>query len=57
MGGLRWEKQLIQGLDNITFIDLDHFSPRVGFAWDFLNDGRAKAYGAYSHFVQMIRST
>ena len=54
MGGLRWEKQLIRGLDNITFIDLDHFSPRVGFAWDFLNDGKSKAYGSYSHFGQMV---
>lgn len=35
-------------------MDLDHFSPRIGFAWDFLNDGRTKAYGSYSHFVQMI---
>lgn len=54
MAGLRWEKQLIRGLDNITFLDLDHFSPRVGFAWDFLNDGRSKAYASYSQFVQMI---
>lgn len=54
MAGLRFEKQLIRGLDNITFLDLDHFSPRVGFAWDFLSDGKSKAYGSYSHFVQMI---
>ncbi|MGH9316948.1 MAG: TonB-dependent receptor [Thermoanaerobaculia bacterium] len=52
--GLRWEKQIIRGLDNITFINVDHFSPRVGFAWDFLNDGRTKAYGSYSHFVPII---
>ena len=54
MAGLRWEKQLIRGLDNFTFIDIDHFSPRVGFAWDFLNDGKSKAYASYSQFVQMI---
>lgn len=54
MAGLRFEKQLIRGLDNITFLDLNHFSPRVGFAWDFLSDGKSKAYGSYSHFVQMI---
>ena len=40
--GVRWEKQLIKGLDNITFIDIDHFSPRVGFTWDFLNNGRTR---------------
>ncbi len=52
--GVRWEKQVIKGLDNITFINIDHFSPRVGFAWDFLNDGKTKAYGSYSHFGEMI---
>ena len=52
--GVRWEKQLIKGLDNITFIDVDHFSPRVGFTWDFLNNGRTKAYASYSQFVPLI---
>ncbi len=52
--GVRWEKQLIKGLDNITFINVNHFSPRVGFAWDFLNDGKTKFYGSYSHFAEMI---
>ncbi len=52
--GVRWEKQLIKGVDNITFIDVDHFSPRIGFAWDFLNDGKTKFYASYSHFVEMI---
>ena len=52
--GVRWEKQLIKGLDNITFIDIDHFSPRVGFTWDFLNNGKTKAYGSYSQFVPLI---
>ena len=52
--GVRWEKQLIKGLDQITFINVDHFSPRAGFTWDFLNDGRGKVYAAYSHFVQIV---
>ena len=52
--GVRWEKQLIKGLDNITFIDIDHFSPRVGFTWDFLNNGKTKAYASYSQFVPLI---
>jgi hypothetical protein len=52
--GVRWEKQLIKGLDDITYIDIDHFSPRVGFTWDFLNNGRSKAYASYSQFVPLI---
>ena len=52
--GVRWEKQLIKGLDNITYIDIDHFSPRVGVTWDFLNNGKSKAYASYSQFVPLI---
>ncbi len=52
--GVRWEKQLIKGLGDITYINIDHFSPRVGFTWDFLNNGRSKAYASYSEFVEMI---
>ncbi len=52
--GVRWEKQLIRGLDDITYIDIDHFSPRVGFTWDFLNNGQTKAYASYSQFVPLI---
>ncbi len=52
--GVRWEKQMIRGLDNITYIDIDHFSPRVGFTWDFLNNGKTKAYASYSQFVPLI---
>src|SRR5262249_52108751 len=52
--GVRWEKQEIKGLGNITYIDINHFSPRVGFTWDFLNNGRSKAYASYSEFVPMI---
>jgi Carboxypeptidase regulatory-like domain/TonB dependent receptor-like, beta-barrel len=52
--GVRWEKQLIRGLDNLTYIDIDHFSPRVGFTWDFMNNGRTKAYASYSQFVPFI---
>ena len=52
--GVRWEKQLIKGLDQITFIDVNHFSPRVGVTWDFMNDGRGKLYASYSNFVQIV---
>ncbi len=52
--GVRWEKQEIKGLDNITYIDINHFSPRVGVTWDFLNNGKTKAYASYSQFVPLI---
>ncbi len=52
--GVRWEKQEIKGLDDITYISIDHFSPRVGVTWDFLNNGRSKAYASYSQFVPLI---
>lgn len=52
--GVRWEKQEIKGLGNITYINIDHFSPRVGVTWDFLNNGRSKAYASYSQFVPLI---
>jgi hypothetical protein len=51
---VRWEQQRIIGLDDITYINVNHFSPRVGFSWDFLNNGRSKAYGSYSQFVPII---
>jgi Carboxypeptidase regulatory-like domain/TonB-dependent Receptor Plug Domain len=52
--GVRYERELVRGLNNFTYLDMDHVSPRVGFTWDFLNDGRGKLYGSYSHFVQII---
>ncbi|MET0618862.1 MAG: TonB-dependent receptor, partial [Thermoanaerobaculia bacterium] len=52
--GVRWEKQLIRGLGDLTYIDIDHFSPRVGFTWDFMNNGQTKAYASYSQFVPLI---
>jgi hypothetical protein len=52
--GVRWEKQRIVGQDNVTYISVDHFSPRVGFTWDFLNNGRSKAYASYSQFVPIV---
>jgi outer membrane receptor protein involved in Fe transport len=64
--GVRWEKQLIKGasysgdVPNVvegplqTYIDINHFSPRVGVSWDFLNDGRTKFFASYGDFVESI---
>ena len=52
--GVRWEKQTIRGLDQLTYININHFSPRIGFAWDALNDGKTKVSGSYSQFIPII---
>ena len=52
--GVRWEKQIIRGLDQLTYININHFSPRMGFAWDPMSDGKTKVSGSYSHFVPII---
>ncbi len=65
--GLRWEKQLIKGASYTTepdgsivagplttYINIQHFSPRVGISWDFLKDGRTKFFASYGDFVESI---
>ena len=52
--GVRYEQQLLKGLGNVTYINVNHFSPRVGFSWDFLNNGKSRFYGSYGQFVQAI---
>jgi hypothetical protein len=52
--GLRWEKQVVHGLNDVVYININHFSPRVGFAWDPSNDGKTKISGSYSHFIPII---
>ena len=65
--GVRWEKQLIKGASYTTepdgsivagpltnYININHFSPRVGVSWDFLNDGKTKFFASYGEFVETI---
>ncbi len=64
--GVRWEQQLIQGASYTgaegslvqgpltTYININHFSPRVGVSWDFLNDGKTKLFASYGDFVESI---
>jgi hypothetical protein len=64
--GVRWERQLIKGASYTgepgslvtgplkTYINIDHFSPRVGFSWDFLKDGKTKLFASYGQFVEAI---
>ncbi len=32
----------------------DQLAPRIGFIWDFMGDGRSKAYGHYGQFYESI---
>jgi hypothetical protein len=52
--GVRWEKQVVHGLNDVIYLNINHFSPRVGFAWDPMNDGKTKVSGSYSHFIPII---
>ncbi|HWZ86655.1 MAG TPA: TonB-dependent receptor, partial [Thermoanaerobaculia bacterium] len=64
--GVRWERQLIKGASYTgdegslvqgpltTYINVNHFSPRVGVSWDFLNDGKTKLFASYGDFVESI---
>lgn len=49
--GLRYDSQKVFKGDNSLAFELkDQWSPRVGFSWDFLNDGSSKAYGSWGRF-------
>ncbi len=49
--GIRYDDQKVFKGDNTLAFDLkDQWSPRLGFSWDFLNDGTSKLYGSYGRF-------
>ena len=51
--GLRWEDQKVKDINGITQIHInDEWMPRVGFAWDFIGDGRSRLYGSYSKLLR-----
>ena len=52
--GVRWEKQNVHGLNDVSYINVNHFSPRVGVTWDPWNDGKTKISASYSNFVPII---
>ncbi len=52
--GVRYDNQEIVSKFGTTAFRVTHFSPRVGFAWDFLSDGKSKLFGSYGQFVQSI---
>jgi hypothetical protein len=49
--GVRYDDQKVFKGDNSLAFDLkDQWSPRIGFSWDFLNDGSSKMYASYGRF-------
>ncbi len=53
--GLRWEDQKVKDIHNATQIHInDEWMPRLGFAWDFLGNGRSRLYGSYSRFYETM---
>jgi outer membrane receptor protein involved in Fe transport len=49
--GVRYDEQKVYKGDNTIAMDLkDQWAPRLGFSWDFLNDGSSKAYGSVGRF-------
>ncbi len=55
--GLRWEDQKVKDINNATQIHInDEWMPRVGFAWDFIGNGRSRLYGNYARFYETMPS-
>ncbi|MBK9088964.1 MAG: TonB-dependent receptor [Holophagales bacterium] len=49
--GIRYDDQKVFKGDNSLAFDLNNqWSPRLGFSWDFLNDGSSKLYGSVGRF-------
>ena len=53
--GYRWESQDVKDINNVTQIKINNeWMPRIGFAWDFIGDGRSRFYGSYSKFYETM---
>ncbi len=49
--GVRYDDQKVfKGDNSLAFQLKDQWSPRLGFSWDFLNDGTSKLYGSWGRF-------
>ena len=53
--GLRYEDQKVKGRDGNTEIHVaNEVMPRLGFAWDFLGNGKSRVFGNYARFYQTM---
>jgi hypothetical protein len=54
--GIRWERQFLEGggpgHGNVTLTN--NWAPRVGASWDFMHDGKSKAYGFWGRYFEKI---
>jgi len=52
--GLRWERNEVKPDNGGAHLSLDSWSPRLGLSWDFMNNGRSKAYVNVGRFYQRL---
>ncbi len=53
--GIRYEEQNLLDADGNSAIKLDgEWSPRIGFVYDFMNNGKSKLFGSYGRFYTTI---
>lgn len=52
--GLRWERNEVKPDNGGAKLSLDSWSPRAGISWDFMKNGRSKAYLNVGRFYQRL---
>ncbi len=53
--GIRYEQQRLQDYTGKTLVSIDgEWSPRLGIVWDFLGNGKSKAYANVGRFYEVI---
>lgn len=53
--GLRYDQQGLDDASGNEVIKLkNEWSPRIGFVWDFMNNGKSKLYGNYGRYYTTI---
>ncbi|MCM3875697.1 MAG: TonB-dependent receptor [Thermoanaerobaculia bacterium] len=53
--GVRYEQQRLKDYTGKTLVSIDdEWSPRLGIVWDFLGNGKSKAYANFGRFYEVI---
>ena len=54
-GGIRYEQQRLKDYTGKTLVSIDgEWSPRLGVVWDFMGNGKSKAYANVGRFYEVI---